>query len=166
MLQGDAPAHFAGKKANVVLRTPVDLRSRDYDLDWGLFTLSSGLLFLLVGLCACLIQVSCVIQSLRIQCYAVGMWSASGFLICAIFAVHLYVTSPVRSVKMVLVTVICDGTFAIALQLAAAIVAGRCAQNRARYLGVCACSFIGMVVGFMHMTLFIQKIRRLRFSRN
>ncbi|CAH8447853.1 unnamed protein product [Schistosoma turkestanicum] len=135
---------------------------------WDLFTMITGLLLLIMGLCCSTIEVGYLLYTHRIQCYCVGLWCSAGFLLIGTLAMGLYHYESVPSASLLLFCVVCDLLFGIIMPLIVIVLTINCGKLNASYYQftvICIIVELTSIVHIFFVTRELLKVRR-QFYRN
>ncbi|CAH8563394.1 unnamed protein product [Dicrocoelium dendriticum] len=155
-----------GEALNVDSPDPIKhcLLLNDDEFDWDLITLCVAFIYIILGICCCLIQMVSIVQSNVVQCYGVGLWCCSSFIVAAVLAISLYMEERVPPVTLMLISIICDLFFGAAISITGSVIAGRCLITHPTFLITLLCCVLGVLVALAHAWLFIREVLKLRFQ--
>ncbi|KAG5448404.1 hypothetical protein CSKR_109680 [Clonorchis sinensis] len=134
------------------------------EFEWDLFTLTVGLLFVLIGMCCCSIQLASIIQHNTLICYGVGLWTSVGFAVAGLLAIRLYFDDRVAPASWMVASVTCDILFGVCLSTVGCVISALCISSSSVFAGITVSCVFGVIIGTFHAIMFIREIVKLRFQ--
>ncbi|TGZ75174.1 hypothetical protein CRM22_000531 [Opisthorchis felineus] len=134
------------------------------EFEWDLFTLTVGLIFVLIGMCCCSIQLASIIRYNTLMCYGVGLWTSVGFAVAGILAIRLYFDDRVAPAAWMVASVTCDLLFGVCLSTVGCILSAFCIASSSVFAGITVSCVFGVIFGTFHAIMFIREIVKLRFQ--
>ncbi|CAH8468830.1 uncharacterized protein DC041_0004325 [Schistosoma bovis] len=129
---------------------------------WDFFTMITGLLMLIMGLCCSTIEVGYIIYTYRIQCYCVGLWCSAGFLLIGTLAMGLYHYESVPSASLMLFCVMCDLIFGIVMPLIAIAFTIKCGKLNVFYYPITMICILVGLISIVHIFFVTRELLKLR----
>ncbi|KAK4472580.1 hypothetical protein MN116_003819 [Schistosoma mekongi] len=129
---------------------------------WDLFTMVTGLLLLIMGLCCSVIEVGYILYTYRIQCHCVGIWCSAGFLLIGTLAMALYHYESVPSALFMLFCVLCDFLFGIVMPVVAIVVTINCGKSNVLYYQITIVCILVVLTSILHIFFVTRELLKIR----